>query len=102
MTADTRPLKARLAAMPTAERERLLLDVVMECTAAVLGHDDLRDLEPDMEFAEAGVDSITAVEIRSRLSARLGAPVPRDRLNAAPTFAEAARVLQDLFPGHRG
>ncbi|MFW5418771.1 acyl carrier protein [Nocardiopsis sp. CNT-189] len=102
MPADAVPLKARLAAMPDAERERLLLDVVVECTAAVLGHPDVRDLEPDMEFAEAGVDSIAAVEIRSRISARLGAPVPRTVLEAAPTFAEAARALLPLSRGPRG
>ncbi|WP_019547518.1 acyl carrier protein [Streptomyces sulphureus] len=100
MTAND--LNARLRRMPEAERERILLDVVMECTATVLGYHEPDALEPDMDFPEAGVDSLTAVEIRSRIAARIGVPVPRARFRARTTFAESAKILAALVAEAEG
>jgi hypothetical protein len=74
MPATDPSLNARLRAMPAPERERILLDVVTECTAGVLGYHDPAELEPDLSFPEAGVDSLTATEIRSRIAARAACP----------------------------
>lgn len=96
MPATDPSMNARLRGMTAAERERILLDVVTECTAAVLGYQDPAELEPDLSFPEAGVDSLTATEIRSRFAARVGMPVPRTRFDARTTLAEAARILNGL------
>ncbi|NSC25496.1 hypothetical protein FM076_31815 [Streptomyces albus subsp. chlorinus] len=82
--------------MSAGERERLLLDVVTECTSSVLGYHDPAELEPDLTFPEAGVDSLTATEIRGRIAARIGVPVPRARFDAGTTLAEAAVILAAL------
>ncbi|GAA2617477.1 acyl carrier protein [Streptomyces axinellae] len=97
MPATDPSLNARLRAMPAPERERILLDVVTECTAGVLGHHDPAELEPDLSFPEADVDSLTATEIRSRIAARVGMPVPRTRFDARTTVGEAARILNSML-----
>ncbi|WP_255945300.1 acyl carrier protein [Streptomyces odontomachi] len=98
------PLGVRLRAMPDAERERILLDVITECTAHVLGYPGTDDLDPDLTFPEAGVDSLTASRIRSRIAARIGVPVPRARFGVDTSFFEAARILSSLVeeaPSHQ-
>ena len=97
MSATDPSMNARLRAMPAAERERILLDVVAECTADVLGYQDPAELEPDLSFPEAGVDSLTATEIRGRIAARVGMPVPRTRFDARTTIGEAARILNGML-----
>ncbi|WP_285505353.1 type I polyketide synthase [Actinokineospora sp. NBRC 105648] len=45
---------------------------VLAAVAAVLGHDSPADIDPDRPFAELGFDSLMAVDLRNRLTARLG------------------------------
>ncbi|GAB2920344.1 type I polyketide synthase [Streptomyces heilongjiangensis] len=67
---------ARLAALPAAERLAALAGLVRDEVAAVLGHDTTDEVLPDRHFAELGFDSLTAVELRNRLSTLTGFRLP--------------------------
>ncbi|QLE70650.1 SDR family NAD(P)-dependent oxidoreductase [Streptomyces rectiverticillatus] len=69
-------LQDRLAAAAPAERDALLLELVRTHVAAVLGHDADMVLDPRRAFRETGFDSLTAVELRNRLSGALGLRLP--------------------------
>ncbi|NBH11786.1 hypothetical protein GTY80_52175, partial [Amycolatopsis sp. SID8362] len=57
----------RLAGLSAADAGELVLDVVREHVAAVLGHGRAVDVAPDRAFSETGFTSLTAVELRNRL-----------------------------------
>ncbi|MDT0346920.1 type I polyketide synthase [Streptomyces litchfieldiae] len=89
----TDELLARLAALPMAERDELLLDLVLEEVAVVLGMDDAENLEPRQGFFEMGVSSITAVELRIRLERRFACKLPATLAFEQPTSEAVARYL---------
>ncbi|GAA4022630.1 hypothetical protein GCM10022247_53610 [Allokutzneria multivorans] len=55
---------------------RDLLELVRAHAAAVLGLASGEDVQPDRAFREAGFDSVTAVDLRDRLSTALGTRLP--------------------------
>ncbi|MER0246920.1 beta-ketoacyl reductase, partial [Streptomyces sp. HSW2009] len=61
-------LAARLTGLTEAEQLDVVLDVVRGCVAAVLGFATAADVRADAAFKELGFDSLTAVELRNRLS----------------------------------
>jgi acyl transferase domain-containing protein len=65
-------LKRRLAGLAAEEGETVLLDVVREHVAAVLGYEGSAAVQARLGFLELGLDSLTAVELRSRLAAATG------------------------------
>ncbi|CAM3575521.1 type I polyketide synthase [Kibdelosporangium persicum] len=90
--------RARLAGMPAAERERVLLDVVITHTSAVLGHDG-DGVGPQQLFTKLGIDSLTAVELRGRVNAETGLALPPTVVFDHPSPAAlAAHLLAELGP----
>ncbi|RKT53860.1 type I polyketide synthase [Saccharothrix australiensis] len=93
------PLGDRLAGLPDARRHEVLVDLVWEQLADVLGHTGTREVEPDRSFKDLGVDSVSGVEFRNRLGAVVGKRLPMTLVFDHPTAADVARELdRELAP----
>jgi thioesterase domain-containing protein/acyl carrier protein len=85
-------LVRRLAALPEDEREAALLDLVRAEVAAVLAS-GVDAVAGQVHFADLGLDSLTAVELRNRLGAATGLRLPATITFDQPTPADLGRYL---------
>jgi acyl carrier protein len=67
-----RGLAEQLRGMDQAEQRRLVFDTVIAQVALVLGYGSTDSVDTNRSFKDLGFDSLSAVEIRTRLSAVTG------------------------------
>ncbi|MEU2589210.1 SDR family NAD(P)-dependent oxidoreductase, partial [Streptomyces avermitilis] len=69
-------LRKRLAGLTDPERQATLLGLVRGEAAQVLAHGSTAEITPTRPFKELGFDSLTAMELRNRLSKATGLRLP--------------------------
>ncbi|MGW4081051.1 type I polyketide synthase, partial [Streptomyces asiaticus] len=90
-------LRHRLASVPEAERQHQVMRLVQEHVAGVLGHASAESVDTSRTFQEIGFDSLTAVELRNRISAATGIRLPATAVFDHPTPRLLAdRVLAEV------
>ena len=95
----TAPLAAQLATLTPKQRHQHLLKLVRGNAASVLAHPGLETVSTDAAFKDLGFDSLTAVELRNRLSAAAGLRLPATLVFDYPTPEAIARYLDsELVP----
>nr|ADH04658.1 TugB [Chondromyces crocatus] len=87
-------LRERLADLPEAERDRVVISLVRDEVATVLGLTSRGALKPDQSLHTLGIDSLTALELRNRLAAITGLRLTPTLLYDHPTPMAVARYLR--------
>ncbi|MFF0228596.1 SDR family NAD(P)-dependent oxidoreductase, partial [Streptomyces sp. NPDC004629] len=90
-------LARQLTGMSAADGLAILVELVREAAAAVLGHASSAQIDTAQPFTELGFDSLTAVELRNLLQARTGAILPASLVFDHPTVTHVARHLAGAF-----
>ncbi|MBT2897688.1 SDR family NAD(P)-dependent oxidoreductase [Streptomyces sp. McG3] len=95
--APKRSLETELVGLDAAEQHALLLDAVLRTAAGTLGHDSADAITAHGGFLEQGFDSLSAVELRTRLGKLVDAKLPSTLTFDYPTPDAIAGHLRSLL-----
>jgi amino acid adenylation domain-containing protein len=95
-TKESAPLLELLEGLTAARQEALVLEFVGTETAAVLGL-DVATIPNDLNFFEAGMDSLMSLELRRRLELGAARPLPSTLAFTYPTISELAAFLRQTI-----
>jgi acyl transferase domain-containing protein len=93
------PQAEQLAGLQAAEQDRLLLELVRGEAALVLGHTAAAAVDGRRTFKDLGFNSLSAVELRDRLSVATGLPLPDTLLFDYPVPAALIQYLREQLTG---
>ncbi|MDO0938363.1 SDR family NAD(P)-dependent oxidoreductase [Streptomyces sp. DG2A-72] len=100
--ADGGELARTLAALDAPARAAHVLDLIRSAVATVLGHASPDTVEPEKSFRDLGFDSLTAVELRNRLTATTGLRLSATLVFDYPTSAALADHVLTQVVGEAG
>jgi acyl transferase domain-containing protein/NADP-dependent 3-hydroxy acid dehydrogenase YdfG/acyl carrier protein len=87
-------LTNRLTGLSDTEQHTALLEFVLGHLATVLGHTSSASIPAERGFLDLGLDSLTAVELRNRLSAATGLRLPTTLIFDHPNASAVAGYLR--------
>ncbi|MEU9608126.1 type I polyketide synthase [Streptomyces sp. NPDC048057] len=91
----------RLTGLAAPEQHRLVLELVQESTAVVLGHRERNGFDEEQPFKNLGFDSLSAVRLRNRLRDFTGVDLPTTLVFDHPTPALLAGFLRAELLGEQ-
>ncbi|MGW4775008.1 type I polyketide synthase [Nocardia sp. NPDC004278] len=104
-TPESSDLVQELARMSADSAEELLLTSIRGTVSTVLGH-PIEEIDERRPFTEMGMDSLAAIEVRSRLNKRLGLALPTTVAFDYPCARELLEHIQRSLgistPAHGG
>jgi polyketide synthase 12 len=86
-------LAQRLHGLSTEQQQAVLRDLVRSHIATVLGAPTAEDINPDHNFQDLGLDSLTALELRNRLKTATGLTLSPTLIFDYPTPTTLANYL---------
>ncbi|MFF2655681.1 beta-ketoacyl reductase, partial [Streptomyces sp. NPDC058045] len=94
-------LAQRLAAVPPAGQQQILVELVRAEAAAILGHAHLDAVDLHRGFVNTGFTSLTGLELRNRLNAVTGLRLPSSMIYDYSTPASLAdHLLSEMAPSN--
>lgn len=95
----TEKLRGELDEALPNERQQILIDILCEQIARVMGFDDPNGINPQQPLQEIGLDSLMAVELRNIVNGFLGRALPATLLFKYPTLEELSEFLVEEMYG---
>jgi acyl carrier protein len=93
-----RDLPSRLSGAPANERKDIVLAFVQGEVARILGIQKPEGIDPDQGLFDMGLDSLMAVDLKSRLEAGVGQPLPSTLTFNYPSVGALTNfLLQDIL-----
>lgn len=98
---DSVSTSQQIADMQEKGRLPYLLNMIIQYAGEVLSHPDPKSIRSDVEFITLGFDSLTSVEMGSRLSQALGVRIPATTIFTHPTPQALAQCLLGMLIGEK-